>query len=54
VLELQTPEEAHLGAQAEAMRSFIPGAQALAIPGDGEAFENQPHALAQALLRFLG
>lgn len=53
VLELQTPEEAHLGEQAEKICALIPGAQSLTINGDGEAFETQPAALAQAILRFL-
>lgn len=54
VLELQTPEEAHLGEQAGRVCALIPGAQAMMINGDGEAFETQPAALAQAILRFLG
>ncbi len=53
VLELQTPGEAHLGAQALKVCALIPGAQALTLQGDGEAFETQPAALAQAILRFL-
>lgn len=54
VMELQTPEEAHLGAQAGKVCALIPGAQALTLQGDGEAFETQPAALAQAILDFLG
>lgn len=54
VLELQTPGEAHLGAQAGKVCALIPGAQALTLQGDGEAFETQPAELAQAILRFLG
>lgn len=54
VLELQTPQEIHLGAQAGKVCALIPGAQPMTIDGDGEAFETQPAALAQAILRFLG
>lgn len=54
VLELQTPEEAHLGEQAGKVCALIPGAQPLTINGDGEAFETRPATLAQAILRFLG
>ncbi len=54
VLELQTPEEAHMGEQAGKVCALIPGAQPLTIAGDGEAFETQPAALAQVILRFLG
>jgi hypothetical protein len=51
---LQTPGEAHLGTQAGKVCALIPGAQALTLQGDGEAFETQPAALAQAILGFLG
>ena len=54
VLELRTSREAHLGEQADRVCALIPGAQALAMDGDGEAFETQPRALAQSILRFLG
>ena len=54
VLELQTPGEAHLGAQAGKVCALIALAQGLTLQGDGEAFETQPAALAQAILNFLG
>lgn len=54
VLELLTPEELHLGAQAEKVSAMMKRAQARALPGDGEAFETQPRALADVILQFLG
>ena len=54
VMELRTPEEAHLGAQADQVCALIPDAQALTIEGDGAAFETHPAVLARAILDFLG
>lgn len=54
VLELQTAHEAHLGAQAGKVCALMADARPLTLAGDGEAFETQPAALAQAILRFLG
>jgi pimeloyl-ACP methyl ester carboxylesterase len=54
VLELLTPQEMHLGEQAERVRAVMRHAQAASLQGDGEIFETQPARCAEIILQFLG
>lgn len=55
VLELATPEEDHLGRQADAVAKRVPGAQAHTFEGsDRDALEHRPDELARTILEFAG
>ena len=53
ILELLTPHEMHLGAQAQRLRSVMKHAETLAMHGDGEILETRPGELTEAVVRFL-
>jgi pimeloyl-ACP methyl ester carboxylesterase len=54
VLELRPPDEAHLAAQAPAIRELIPGSRAASLEGcDAGVFRRRPELVADAVLPFL-